>query len=603
MIPGGVRVVKVAVIGSGLAGLTSAYLLSTTVDDTRTRFEVHLFEKDSVELRVDVPMRSFQGGYYPFLLALYTHLGVAFRTANFSYSFSNLHPTSSTDNSLSLQPWFLYNGRSALGGISVPSRRRARAPIQSQMNYCVVMLQFLSITLPFLFLFALSALLYLFNFIRLAILSCPIFYSKDSTETFGDWALRTTPRGPLTRWTKADIAWLEFIRSIVRPLFSALCTAAEEDIYQHPAPEILEYIWRTHFTNHYVVTNGVRDAIARLVGPLEPQNIHLSSTITSICDDPRNPGTAKIIFEESSHSSEVPSTRSISGFDHIVFATQANSASRILGAYRSTLPPKSLRRRVVDAQMECLNTFKYVPNTVINHTDDRFIPSHPSDQRDLNLASAASPVSQYFPRSVKSNSSADLSCVPPSCTMATHIVYKSDTHRMGETHRSSWTGIYQTTNPIIPPHKSTILSIARLERAVLTPRSKLAQRSLMIEEYESLFHWSGCSVHLPILGIKFNVRDWPFFFSRKRRRRLGRLQGVGKLHAQNEDDTAQSRGRSEAVFGGGDDATTFSGIWFCGSYAHPGIPLLEACVTSALNVVENGIFRAEGVNGRIDWLP
>ena len=39
-----VRVAKVAIIGSGLAGLTSAYLLATA-GNSKTRFEVHLFEK------------------------------------------------------------------------------------------------------------------------------------------------------------------------------------------------------------------------------------------------------------------------------------------------------------------------------------------------------------------------------------------------------------------------------------------------------------------------------------------------------------------------------------------------------------------------------
>ena len=92
------RQVKVAVVGSGLAGLTAAYLLANPTNTKDVEFEVHLFEKvrfffylypkdiktilfgkasvlgmDSSSIsvpvaggdeswRVDVPMRSFQGG-------------------------------------------------------------------------------------------------------------------------------------------------------------------------------------------------------------------------------------------------------------------------------------------------------------------------------------------------------------------------------------------------------------------------------------------------------------------------------------------------------------------------------------------------------------
>lgn len=39
------RSVKVAIVGSGLAGLTAAYLLSHTHSAGDVEFEVHLFEK------------------------------------------------------------------------------------------------------------------------------------------------------------------------------------------------------------------------------------------------------------------------------------------------------------------------------------------------------------------------------------------------------------------------------------------------------------------------------------------------------------------------------------------------------------------------------
>ena len=366
----------------------------------------------------------------------------------------------------------------------------------------------------------------------------------------------------------------------------------------------IEYIWRTHFTSHYVVMNGVQDVVVRLTQALQPTNVHLSSTITSIRDDPQKPSTVEIIFEQWTPSSGTHSIQSVPGFHHVIFATQANSAVRILETYRLSLNPESVRQEAVDAQIQCLRTFKYVPNIVVNHTDDRFLPIDQRDQRDLNFVNVPLEAAPDFQQSTQDapNGNATSFCLPPSYTMATQIIRSSTNHGINGPNHTSSMKVYQTTNPILPPHKSTILSIVRLERAVLTPQSKLAQRDLMIEETESLVSWNGCPVHLPVLGIKLNTRDWPFIFSRKRRRRLGRLQGIGKLSVQSP---ALQRGGTEKPLSRESDdmSTTPAGIWFCGSYAHPGIPLLEACVTSALNVVENGIFKVEGVEARIDWLP
>ena len=76
---------SIAVVGSGIAGLTTAWLL-------RDRFDVTLFETQarpgmgafSVEVpgpdgqpaTVDVPTRVFCSGYYPQMEALFRHIGV-----------------------------------------------------------------------------------------------------------------------------------------------------------------------------------------------------------------------------------------------------------------------------------------------------------------------------------------------------------------------------------------------------------------------------------------------------------------------------------------------------------------------------------------------
>jgi hypothetical protein len=108
--------------------------------------------------------------------------------------------------------------------------------------------------------------------------------------------------------------------------------------------------------------------------------------------------------------------------------------------------------------------------------------------------------------------------------------------------------VYQSTNPIIAPKVDNILSVATLERAVVTTQSKKALKGLCVSGEKK---WWQVPYHAQT--------------------RLGPLQGTS---ASEENGPA---------------------IWVCGSYAHLGIPLLEGCVVSARNVVEQGIFRREGV--------
>jgi microfibrillar-associated protein 1 len=71
-------------------------------------------------------------------------------------------------------------------------------------------------------------------------LSVPIWRSNDVEETsFAEWAERTAPTGALARWLGMDLVWRDYTQTVLLPLFSAICTAPDEDVLRHPAEEFL----------------------------------------------------------------------------------------------------------------------------------------------------------------------------------------------------------------------------------------------------------------------------------------------------------------------------------------------------------------------------
>lgn len=538
------RTVKVAVVGSGLAGLTSAHLLSVAKPRNEdVDVEVHLFEKaDSLgldaysvsvevpnvktgkrsEWRVDVPMRSFQGGYYPRLMAFYKHLGISYLQRDFSYSFSLLRTSTAPDGSLeqNTTTTFIYDGQSGRKGISIPSTIRHKLQRGSMSRNLLTYISFMTTT-------ALLA----FNYLRAIFLSTPWFRTATSaTETFEEWTAYNTPRGAIARWLGLHKSWERYAVEVLIPLFSAVCTAPEEDIWQHPVEEFLDYMWLTFGTHHYVVTGGVRKAAERLARDV--RHVHLGAPIDSLTPDPCDPSRVSITANGTTHH----------GFAHVVFATQANTAALLLKGYAKSLPSDSPTRVAVEDQVEHLSKFQYSKNLVVNHTDESLLPDSPSDIRDLNLV-CWDPSSALASKRAIASETVNGLCLPHSYAMATHVIPRP----VGVS--ADAIPVYQTTNPTRAIAKEKVLSVARMERAVLTPAAKEARRAFC-EEVPAARPWWACPAQAPT--------------------RLGCAQGAGAL-------TGMSAG---------------PGVWVCGSYAHVGIPLLEGCVVSARNVTE-GIFTCE----------
>ncbi|XP_006454544.1 hypothetical protein AGABI2DRAFT_182515 [Agaricus bisporus var. bisporus H97] len=545
------RRVKVAVVGSGLAGLTSAWLLTRPLNNRDVEFDVHLFEKadtfgmDAASMsildssaqeqwRIDVPMRTFQGGYYPQLLAMYKKVGVKLRPSNFDYSFSLFSPPS-TKKKRKITTTFIYNGSSGRSGLSMPSYL-ADMSLQVKALFLNSFLRkmwtyvvFLSMTMEILFCFIMSA-----------VHAAPFLRPHDlEDKSFGKWAEDVKPTNAVARWIGLDVAWQNYVRDVMVPLWSGMCTATAQDILNYPAVEFLDFIWLTIGTPHYVLANGVRDIATELSKELE--HIHLSSPITSVAADPDAPHLASLTCMTASGEETI-----ISGFHHIIFATEADTAASILRGFASSISDSAHLEGGafsdhLQQQVEVLNKFKYRTVVVVNHTDNTLLPDDIRDRRELNLVYHHGGEPGIFVEGPDRDSSV---CVPSSYAMVTHILPRPDDYS------PNLPTIYQTTNPYIPPKKDSILCSSKLRRAIPTVEARKALQGFCQEDGR---RWWECPAVC--------------------KTKLGPLQGAGRLLDRSHP-----------------------GIWICGSYAFPGIPFLEGCVVSAKNVVIQGIFECEKTN-------
>lgn len=222
-----------------------------------------------------------------------------------------------------------------------------------------------------------------------------------------------------------------------------------------PLACVIDYIWLTFGTHHYVAAHGVQDIVSRLASPIPSRNIHLNAEVNALAAEP---STASVTFG-ASHTQN-PNVQTISGFSHIVLATPTRRSAQLLQSFGSGLPQSSVLRASFTQVVQKLSSFRTRNAVVVTHRDDSVLPSHQSDWRDLNLVMETS---QSPSRGEKAAGTVPLT---PGCAMATHIFPTP-----------SGAPLCQTTNPVIPPHPQTVLSQSVLDRSVLTVESKIARDS------------------------------------------------------------------------------------------------------------------------------
>ncbi len=261
---------KIAIVGSGIAGLSAAWLLgrqhAVTLYERHPQPGMGAFNVDSrdggLPVRIDLPLRVFKSGYYDTLMALYRAAGVRMQATDHAAAFAT--PQGET--------YFRYrNLRLARHSIPLPAGLGRR-----QLGI------------------AREALRLMFAAPR-------------------DLA-RGTARGlNLEMYLRQCGYSADFVDNMLLPSFAAICTCSYAAVRRYPADVIIGFFSSgSLFSGTWRARHGADDAIRRLLQPC--RTLRCESVVTAVETDA---GGVRVV--EAGGRAD--------GFDHVVLAMQAHQAA------------------------------------------------------------------------------------------------------------------------------------------------------------------------------------------------------------------------------------------------------------------------------------
>ncbi|ORX44416.1 hypothetical protein DM01DRAFT_1329083 [Hesseltinella vesiculosa] len=444
-----VKTIKVAIIGTGLAGLSSAYLLEksniihSASKDSPVNFEVHLFEKNaSIGMDASSITVATTGDqdirYYSHLVKLYNHLGVISKPARFSFGWYRIHgflpkdlASENVANYTQNTSYLCYSGSRTIGVIDSPQNVDAAAQwwLFYKIWHSIWVVAIVGI-----------------SYLRLMLFCLWYNYRGHFSNTS-----HPVTRLTLGQWFNYAKIHPYFAHEVFIPLFAAVCTNRWQSMLNYPASDVLQYMAKGLFQESYVVTHGVREVVRRLVAPVSKK--HIGIHIQKI----RPSSDSNFLYALEDDKGQIYKCH------HVIFATQANQARKIL----ETSSQGDAFLDGLLAQISSLKKFKYETSLVINHTDIRLLPSDKRHWRTLNLAQIDATVDPN-PR----NDCQFIVPTPHDTTMTTHIINWTNSKLSNQ--QPSPAIFLQTTNPCISPDPKKILSVSWFERATVTLESQKA---------------------------------------------------------------------------------------------------------------------------------
>ncbi|KAF7115215.1 hypothetical protein CNMCM5793_001642 [Aspergillus hiratsukae] len=299
---------RVAVIGSGMAGLVAAFLVQR---DTKCRYEVEVFEKqdqlsldsasytlgtaadgDSPSYRVDIPMRAFDNNYHINLKRMYDYLGIDYVSPKFLYSLSRFSPSTGERE----RPYFIH---SSSNHRVPPIRPRSRGRVEWIAETLYLMICYFWFTV-----------------------CCFLVRPKGTTKSCEDESLQ--------RYLERIRLPSYFSRRYLLPLLSSMTTCSHNELLNFPAADVVDYAKRTYRQPHYTVVGGVQMVQSRISEGLV---VRLSSTVTAV----ESIGTRCRVTWTDSQGVNVSSEE----YDHVIMAVTPDVVSTIfkpLGKLLQSIP-------------------------------------------------------------------------------------------------------------------------------------------------------------------------------------------------------------------------------------------------------------------------